>query len=236
VLVAAGTSAGGYAVLTPFLTRSRSAVVHFLHSPKEMRVKRLILTVLCCGSASVTHAQVFSIYGTFSPLHVSNVETGSVATSTGYIEQYTSFWTPAFGGGVTLNFLNLHVVKLGLDARGSTKSGTTGADTAELSLRLGFQPPVLRLKPYVQGGVGYLATRTANVGTTSIQSSTPVGGTFSNQYATVGFHAGVDKPLIPLLDFRIVDLGFAHAFNTGISSSANNANAFSISTGLVAHF
>ena len=198
-------------------------------------MKRLVPVLLGCGFASVAPAQVFSIYGTFSPLHASNVETGSVASSTGYTEQYTSFWAPAFGGGVTLNFLNLHVVKLGLDARGSTKSGTTGADTAELSLRLGFQPPVLRLKPYVQGGVGYLATRTTNV-STNFGSTTPVGGTFNNQYATVGFHAGVDKPLIPLIDFRVVEVGFAHAFDTGLTTSASNANTFSISTGLVAHF
>lgn len=198
-------------------------------------MRQLVPVLLCCSFASVAHAQVFSIYGTFSPLHASNIETGSVATGSGYTEQYTSFWTPAFGGGVTLNFLNLHVVRLGLDARGSTKSGTTGADTAELSLRLGFQPPLLHLKPYIQGGAGYLATRTTNVSTVGV-SGTPVGGTFNNQYATVGFHAGVDKPLIPFLDFRVVEIGYAHAFNTGISTNANNANTFSISTGLVAHF
>ena len=198
-------------------------------------MKRLVSSLLCCGLASVAHAQVFSIYGTFSPLHASHVETGSVASNSGYTEQYTSFWAPAVGGGVTFNFLNLHVVKLGLDARGSTKSGTTGADTAELSLRLGFQPPVLHLKPYVQGGVGYLATRTTNVSTTG-SGSTAVGGTFTNKYATVGFHAGVDKPLLPFLDFRIVEIGYAHALNTGLSTSSDNANTFSIGTGLVAHF
>ena len=198
-------------------------------------MKRLIPSLLlCCASGFVAHAQVFSIYGTFSPLHASHVETGSVATTSGYTEQYTSFWTPAFGGGVTFNFLNLHVIKLGLDARGSTKSGTTGADTAELSLRLGFQPPVLRLKPYVQGGVGYLSTRTTNV-STNFGSNTPVGGTFSNQYATVGFHAGIDKPLVPFLDFRVIEFGYAHGFNVGVSDNMN-ANTFSLGTGLVAHF
>ena len=198
-------------------------------------MKRLVFALLCCGFVSMTHAQVFSIYGTFSPLHASHVETGNVSSSTGLTEQYTSFWAPAFGGGVTLNFLNLHVVKLGLDARGSTKPGTTGADTAELSLRLGFQPPLLKLKPSGQVGAGYLGTRTTNVSSNGA-SGTTVGGTFSNQYATVGFHAGVDKPLIPFLDFRIVEVGYAHAFNTGITTSADNANTFSISTGLVAHF
>ena len=200
-----------------------------------MCVKRFLLPLLCCAFGLIARAQVLSVYGMFSPMHASHVETGSVATGSGYSEQYTSFWTPAFGGGVTFNFLNLHVLKLGLDARGSTKAGTTGADTAELSLRLGLQPPALRLIPYVQAGVGYLGTRTVNVSTTST-SGTPVGGIFSNQYATVGFHAGVDKPLIPFLAFRVVEIGYGHTFNTGIGTSSNNANTFSIGTGLVAHF
>ena len=198
-------------------------------------MNRLFVALLGSGLVCGAHAQVFSIYGTFSPLHASHVETGSVASNTGYTEQYTSFWAPAVGGGVTLNFLNLHVVKLGLDARGSTRSGTTGADTAELSLRLGFQPPVLRLKPYVQAGVGYLATRTVNLSTTA-NNTRADGGTFNNQYATLGFHAGVDKPLIPFLDFRIIEVGYAHAFNGGVTTSANNADTFALSTGLVAHF
>lgn len=198
-------------------------------------MKRLLFLLLCCGCFHAAGAQIITVYGTFSPLHTSNVRTGTAITSTGNTALYTGFWAPAFGGGVTFNFLNLHVVKLGLDARGSTKPGTTGADTGELSLRLGLQPPLLRLKPYVQGGVGYLATRTVNT-TTSFGSTTPVGGTFNNQYATIGFHAGVDKPLIPFLDFRIVEVGYAHAFSVGISPSGDNANTFSLSTGLAVHF
>lgn len=196
-----------------------------------------LAVVLCSCLLVRADAQLLSVYGTFSPVHASNVQTGSTYSSTtGYTPQYTGFWVPAFGGGVTLNFLNLHVVKLGLDVRGSTKPGTTGADTAEVALRLGFQPPLLRLKPYVQGGVGYLATRTINTSTNSTGTG-QVGGTFSNDYATFGFHAGVDRPLIPFLDFRVVELGFAHAFDSGISTArSSSANTFSISTGLVAHF
>jgi hypothetical protein len=50
--------------------------------------------------------------------------------------------------------------------------------------------------------------------------------------------AGVDKPLIPFLDFRVVEVGYSRAFNTGITFSGNNNNAslFSLATGLVAHF
>ena len=200
-----------------------------------IRLRPIAFALCFLWLATKAHSQILSVYGTFSPLHASNVQTGSTSTATGYTAQYTSFWAPAFGGGVTLNFLNLHVVKLGLDLRGSTKPGTTGADTAEVGLRLGFQPPLLRLKPYVQGGVGYLATRTVNTSTTP-GTNTQVNSTFGNDYATVGFHAGVDKPLIPFLDFRVVEVGYAHAFYSGFSSSTSNANVFSISTGLVAHF
>ena len=192
--------------------------------------RRLSLIVASLFAATTAHAQFVSVYGTFSPLHLSNVGTG--VTGSAYTQQFDSYWTPAFGGGVTLNMLNLHVVKLGLDVRGSTKPGTKGADTAELSVRLGFQPPLLKLKPYGQLGVGYLATRTFNV------SSDAVGATVRNEYATLGGHVGVDAPLVPFLDFRILELGYAHAYSTGISFTNVNesANLFTVSTGLVAHF
>lgn len=197
-------------------------------------LNRMLIMLCLCAPANVVHGQIVSVYGSFSPQHVSNVRTGTAGG--GNTTVYTSFWTPAFGGGVTLNFLNLHVVKLGVDVRGSTKPGTTGADTAQLGLRLEFQPPLLRLKPYVQGGFGYLATRTVNQ-STIVGTNAPVGGTFNNQYLTAGVQAGVDKPLIPFLDFRIVEFGYTRGFGVSPSSaSANDANTFSISTGLVAHF
>ena len=194
------------------------------------RLSLIATLAFAVAAAPAAHAQFLSVYGTFSPVHVSNVGTG--VTGSNNTQQFTSFWAPTLGGGVTVNMLNLHVVKLGLDARGATKSGTTGADTAELSLRLGFQPPLLRLKPYAQLGVGYLATRTANV------SAGSAGATVTNKYATLGGHAGVDAPLIPFLDFRVLELGFAHAYSTGISFTNVNesANTFTVSTGLVAHF
>jgi hypothetical protein len=199
------------------------------------RVLMLVFAAPALCSALQAHSQVLSVYGLFTPQHATNVQTGSVYSGGSYNEQYTSFWAPGFGGGVTLNFLNLHIIKLGIDLRGSTKPGTTGADTAQGALRLGFQPPWLKIKPYVQAGVGYLATRTTNV-TTTPGSSTPVGGTFSNQYATYGVQGGVDTRLAPFVDLRLIELGVSHAFNTGISTSAGNATLFSIGTGVVLHF
>lgn len=162
-------------------------------------------------SASAAHAQFVSVYGLVSGVKSSNVQTSSGGG-----------WGSHYGGGATFNFLNLPVVKLGLDARGGVGRGTTKTDTAELSLRLGVRPPVINLKPFVQVGVGYAAATVPN-GTT--------------KYVTVGGHAGVDRSLIPFLDWRIVDVGYSHGYNQD-SGSGNKpgANFFSIGTGLVAHF
>lgn len=194
----------------------------------------LWMAAALCGVGQA-HGQFVSVYGLFNPVHASNVQTGTVSSGGTTTNQTTSFWAPAFGGGVTLNFLSLPVVKLGLDVRGSTRPGTTGADTAQVGLRLGIRPPLLRLRPYVQGGIGYLQTRTVNVSTTP-GNSTPIGGTFTNNFATYGVQAGVDKPLMPFLDFRVVEFGVTHAFNASLHAGNNNATTFSIATGLVAHF
>ena len=132
---------------------------------------------------------------------------------------------------MTVNFLSLHVVKLGLDARGSVGASTHKTNNAEFSLRLGFQPPVINLKPFAQVGVGYAQP------TVAITSG--VGTETSRKYVTFGGHAGLDKPIFPFVDWRIVDVGYARGFDVGPSfsnESVSHANFFSVGTGLVAHF
>ncbi len=182
--------------------------------------------------AAAVHAQVVSVYGTFSGLHASGVETGATnVTTTGYQTQTTSFFAPGFGGGVTLNFLNLHVIKLGLDLRGSTKPGVTGADTALIGVKFTVQPPLLHLKPYVQASGGYLATRTTNVSSIGTGPAI-VGGTFTNKYAAYEILGGIDYPLIPFLDLRIIEIGGGRATFDG----TYNPSIFSVNSGLVLHF
>ncbi len=180
-----------------------------------------VLLAICCTA----RGQTVSVYGTFTEVRSSNVQVSSSGST-------ADGWSPNFGGGVTFNFLNLHVVKLGLDARGGAGSGTTKTDTAEVSLRAGFQPPVINLKPFVQLGVGYAAA------TVPIVSG--VGSTLTRKYITVGGHAGLDRSILPFLDWRIIDLGIAHGTSVGptftTDGPSNGANFFSLGTGLVAHF
>ena len=203
-------------------------------------MRRLVL-LTALAAIPAAHAQLFEAYATFSPTHASNIETGSVLTGTVSTEQYTSFFVPAIGGGVTVNFLRLGPARLGFDLRGSTRSGTNGIDTALFGVKLAVKPPLLPLKPYVQVSGGYVATRTGNVSTVTNGSvNTAVGGTFTNKYAAFEAMAGVDYRLLPLLNLRVVEVGAGKGYNSGIDFEAanlgQNLTFFTINTGLVFHF
>ena len=193
-------------------------------------MRRILLPAFLMLASHAAHSQVLSIYGTFSPTHVGNVETGSVATNSGYQEQYTSFTSTGFGGGVTFGVIPAGPLRLGFDLRGSSKPGINGADTAMGGVKLGLHLPLLRLKPYIQGSVGYLATRTTNV-STSGNSSTQVGGTFGNQYLAYEVLGGVDVPIAPFIDVRLIEIGGGQGLAISLSSSSANASLFTVNTG-----
>jgi hypothetical protein len=168
-----------------------------------------------------------SIYITSSSAHLSNVEAGELPSGSGYQEQYSSFWTSGVGGGVTLSFLPLGPVKLGFDFRGSTRPGTPGADTAMVGVKLGFSPPALRVKPYLQASGGYLASRSVNVANL---------GTFNNKYVGWEILGGIDYPLVKLLDVRMIELGGGTAVSLPGFGSGPSISLFTINAGLVLHF
>jgi hypothetical protein len=203
---------------------------------RETMRRTILLAVLVLLSAGLAHAQV-AVYVTSSSARLSNVQTGVVASGSGYQEQYANFWASGIGGGVTFNFLP-GPVKLGFDLRGSTRPGTTGADTAMAGLKVGFNPPVIRLKPYLQASGGYVATRTVNVSTFSTGGNTsqPVGGTFTNQYAAWEVLGGVDFPLMKFVDLRLIEVGGGRGTNIFGTSGAGGISMFTINSGVVVHF
>ena len=202
-----------------------------------MRRSLLFAPVLLLAAAA--HAQVISIYATSSSDRFSNVQTGSVLTPSGVQNRYTNFWTTGVGGGVTFNFLPVGPVRLGLDFRGSTRQGTVGADTAMAGFKVGFHPPVIPIKPYLQASGGYVATRTVNV-----SSGVPPNSTFNNQYAAWEILGGVDFPLAPFLDVRLVEVGGGTGYGVGIYNAGNGflggsqptVSMFTVNSGLVFHF
>jgi hypothetical protein len=197
-----------------------------------------LIGVLILTTASP--AQIVSVYGTYSAMHLSSVETGTVTANGGSQILYTSPWVSGVGGGVTLNFLPLGPIKIGFDLRGSTRKGTTGADTAMVGFRLGFKPPLLPIKPYVQVSGGYIATRTPN---TSIYVGTPTGGTYNNQYLGYEVLGGIDYRLLHFVDLRLVEVGGGNGYSVGQIYNAGNQSTqsqqipiFTINTGVVVHF
>lgn len=201
-------------------------------------MRSLLLFAALAFAAPCAHAQLLSVYGTFSPTHVSNVATGSVLNGTAnYTEQFASNWTPNIGGGLTFGALPIGPIRIGLDLRGSTKSGTVGSDLAMAGIKLGIKIPLVALKPYVQVSGGYLATRTHNVST----GTTTANSTFENRYAAYEVLGGLDTHLLPFVDLRIVEIGVGQGYNTGISLSGvsnngGNATLVTVNTGLVVHF
>jgi hypothetical protein len=194
-----------------------------------------LLAVLTPLLAACAHAQV-AVYVTSSSGHFSNVPTGLVLSGSSSQEENASYWTSGVGGGVTLNFLSLGLVKLGFDLGGSTRPGTTGADTAMGGFKVGINPPLIHLKPYVEVAGGYVATRTANVSTSSSDSSQTIGGTFSNKYAAWEILGGVDYSLIKFVDLRLIEVGGGKGVNIPGISGGQDLALYTVSSGLVVHF
>ncbi len=190
-------------------------------------IAALLLAPLAALPAS---AQLVSIYGTYNPTRTSNVQSGLLTTSAGFQEEYTTYWSRGFGGGVTFGLIPLGPIHIGFDVRASTKPGNNGADLALAGLRVGLKLPILTLKPYVQGSVGYLGTRTPNL------SNVGGGGTYTTSYVAYEILGGIDMPIIHFVDFRLVEIGGGQGINYFGPTGSQNATLLTISTGLVVHF
>jgi hypothetical protein len=183
--------------------------------------KSFLLAAVAVLIGWTAQAQVASLYVTSSSSRFSNIQTGLQS-------QTTSFWSSGIGGGVTFNFLPVGPVKVGFDLRGSTHPGTTGEDTAMAGLRVAFNPPLIRLKPYIQGSGGYVATRTLNASYGT--------GTYSNEYAAWEICGGIDIPIATFVDLRAVELGGGTGVSIHAIADSPNISLFTVNAGLVFHF
>ena len=195
---------------------------------------RRLLPLLVLALVTAAHSQVFSAYATFSGTDVFglvNGNTGNVIS--GYHTTTTSHLSPGIGGGVTLGVLPIGPVHLGFDLRGSTKPGNDGADLVLAGPRLALKLPVIRLKPYVQASGGYLRTRT-----TLVNSGLPAGTQLTAQYGAWEALGGVDIPLLPVLDLRLIEVGGgkAYEFSAAGVNGTYTVSLFTVNSGLVLHF
>lgn len=194
-----------------------------LRTPLSLSVFFLLLAPLAA------HAQL-GVYGTVTVEHPSGIhcQEAICGSNDGTISPLGGF------GGVYYDFRTVGPVRLGLDVRaGSTVGNKNAAIYASTprprifsvlgGVRASFHTPLPQLRPYVEGAIG--------LGKSNIAQPQEVDGTVSYrsglQYS--GF-AGVDLTLLPVMDFRVVELGAG-----GLQNFGNTYAVTSISTGLVFH-
>ena len=193
---------------------------------------RRILLLAVLLFAPTAQAQVISLYGTFSDTHLTNLVNGTQGNViAGYTNTTANRFDPGFGAGATFGFLPVGPIHLGLDIRAAIKPGNNGSDLIIAGPRLGIKLPVIRLKPYVEAAGGYLRTRT-----TLINSPLPSGTQDTGTYAAYEFLGGVDYPLLPILDLRLIELGGGQGRSAFTSGNGSNVSLFTINSGLVLHF
>lgn len=189
----------------------------------------LLLASASLAASAAAHAQL-AAYGTISVEHPSGITCREVTcgSNDGTISPIGGF------GGVFYDFRNIGPVRLGVDLRAGSTVGNKNAAIYSNTprprifsvlggVRASFRTPLPQLRPYVEGAIGLAKSNISlpqeSDGTVNYRSGI--------QYR--GF-AGVDLSLLPVMDFRIVELGAG-----GLQNFGNTYPVTSISTGLVFH-
>ena len=194
---------------------------------KPSLLASLLSVLLFCLLLPVAASAQVGVYGMFDGTRISSL-TGTPSVITGKRLDSTS----PVGGvvGVFYDFRNVGPVRVGVDLRGSLLQTKRGADadflgagthinSALAGVRFSFHTPIkiLQLKPYLQASAG--------LG----RSDFGVGQNQSNGFEYHGF-VGVDVKLLPVLDWRAVEVGYG-----GLSGNGHNYPLASVSTGFVFH-
>ena len=209
----------------------------------------MIRTALLPAAAALAlslpaHAQ-FGVYGAVtlndlsgiksSPNAVTTFSQNGVPTSVSYLNNLD----PLGGtGGVFYDFKTYGRVRLGADVRGVITDGKRGAEvqaqgsgvriaSALGGLRVVFHTRYAFLKPYVEPAFG-LGRSDFGLLVNPVGKPAPVNALEYHVFA------GVDLKALPVLDWRVVEIGYGglDSFGTG----AHNYPIKSVSTGIVLHF
>ena len=197
--------------------------------------KTLLLLAIATFATATAHAQL-GVYGTFTAQRLGNLKSSPEATDPSAVNNDVS---PLGGtGGIYYDFFKIGPVKLGADLRGSIVTTKRGAFTnangggarinsALFGVRAVFNAPVFHsvLKPYLQASAGVGST---NYGL--LYGSNGV--SLHTNFEYMGF-VGVDIPLLPVMDFRLVELGMGGLNPFGTNS--HNYPLQSVSSGVVFH-
>jgi hypothetical protein len=202
-----------------------------------------LLAALAVATTASAHAQ-FGVYGMFTADRLSNIASSPLPlppNSEGF-ERSNSVNPLGGTGGVYYNFKKTAHVTLGADVRGSiltTKRGAyvdfngPGARIYSVlgGVRAQFHPPIKVLKPYVQGSLG-LGRSDYGLFVDMPPSTAPLPTKIYSNFEWQAL-AGLDIKLLPIMDYRVIELGYGGLDPFGTYS--HNYPVKQISMGFVFH-
>ena len=213
--------------------------------------------VLLCGVTFASSALAqFSAYGALTVEQMSAIRSSPVLqifspppctgnNATNCTAYNNSVHPIGFTGGATYDFKTVGPVVLGIDARAILQSDKRGAQTDSVGagtriysglggLKATFNVPRFYLHPYLQGSFGYARSNygvltNAMVSNNNVRPGIPTQGNLE-------YHvfAGADLRVIPLFDWRVIELGYGALQEIGTYS--HNYPLYSLSSGIVFHF
>jgi hypothetical protein len=206
--------------------------------------KAVLLVAAAIATTAIAHAQI-GVYGTVSVNRLTGIQ-GSPNAAGSVVNDSVD---PIGGGaGVYYDFKTLGPIRLGADLRGTITDSKQGAYTNSRGagtriysglggIRAVFHTPYASLKPYIQASAGIgrsdygllTPNTTVTVGGSSAQIT---GEAIHNNLQYEGF-AGVDFRVLPIMDFRVVELGYGAL--TSFGTSGHTYPIGTISSGIVFH-
>ena len=204
-----------------------------------MNTLKLLLALTFVVSTVPSAFAQLSVYGTVTVRRMTDIPfTQGTTTST------NGSFDPVGGTvGISYDFRTVGPVRLGVDARGILTNSSQGAYTSynaaggHLDSGLGgikatFHTRFIPLRPYVEGMAGVARTNFGtgyNNGLSNAGVTNQTGVQLTSHLEYDAF-AGLDISIIPLVDFRLVEVGYG-----AVEGNSHTYPVGSISTGVVFH-
>ena len=206
----------------------------------------LVCTALATGLSLVPSAQAQAgVYAVFTATRMGNLQSSPFAAYTnanGGTKATIDVSGGTFGG--FYEFKTVGPLRLGADVRGNVESSTRGASVTSVGtgshlysvlggVRARTSKTYFHVDPYVQLSAG-LGRSDFGLATNTSSANFPYNPDYgaAQLHNGVEYHvfAGADIKLLPVLDFRVVELGYG-----GLESGSHNYPLRSVSTGFVFH-
>ena len=218
----------------------------------------VVLVGLGCGYTAHAQAGVYVGYSAtrmsgitcFTPQSVNPQESCYNSNASATTSPNNHVDPSGFTLGAYYDFLNVGLVKLGVDLRYSDNHAnkaatslaggkdTTGAHSVLAGVRGSVHTPIRWLRPYAQISVGWANSNvTEPFGTPSLLTTSVVPPRLYDNFLEYEAFVGADVRISPFVDIRAIELGIGNMNRTGdgTAGTTSSVGLRSIGGGLVFH-